>query len=387
MTGNARLADGSVETIPGPGNIVFGRGTSATIGEHVAEHGRKALMVTGRSSLSSGLRSRVISQLDSLEIDHVIFDGIGANPTKDKVDLGAEIAVQNGCDVILAVGGGSQMDAAKAMGFVALNGGRTSDLGRGPGGDTTLVSIPVVAVPTTCGTGSENNGICVLTDPETRDKGGFTGRAMVPKVSIVDPDLMTTMPPKVMSAVSFDALSHIIESYVSNHSDPGTDAACRTAMRLLSEGLVEANLDINDKEALDKVVLASTIAGYTIFDAGTVAPHALEHPLSGLKDIVHGRGLAAISPEIYRRSVRGAPERFAEISRCFGGKDENDVDTVVRGIMSRIGIETSLSEEGFGRDDVPWLVSSVSRTAGTKLTRNPVMFSEEDVRDIYIDCL
>ena len=387
MTSDESVFQPSLVGIPGPSRIVFGRGGCVTVGDTVAEFGRKAMIVAGKSSISSGLLDRIKAQLDGLGLDYEVYGKVSQNPTKDIVDDGAAFASAADCDVVLALGGGSQMDAAKAMAFMAVNKGRTVDYGRGPGEDMSFKALPVVAVPTTCGTGSENNGICVLTDPDTRDKGGFTGKVLVPKASIVDPDLMETMPRRVMSAVSFDALSHLIESYVSSAADTGTDNACRTGLRLMSEGLVAANDNILDREALDKVVLASTLAGYTIFQAGTVVPHAMEHPLSGLKDIVHGRGLAAISPEIYERSVPGSPERFSEISRLFGGKDEKDIRTAIGSLISRIGVETTLSEEGFGHDDIPWLVESVERTGGSKLTRNPVRFTTSDFRAVYEACM
>ena len=285
-----------LDRLPGPADAIFGRGSADLIGSTVSGMGRKVLIVTGKSSLRSGLRGRITSQLDSFGLDYSIFEDVSQNPTKQIVDQGAHFIRDSGFDVVLAVGGGSQMDAAKAMAFMGVNEGGIADYGRGPGSDTSFQTLPVVAVPTTCGTGSENNGICVLTDAVTKDKGGFTGKVLVPKKSIIDPDLMETMPRKVMSAVSFDALSHLIESYVSNSSNDITDEACRAGLRLMSEGLVRANRDIHDKDAVDKVVCASTLAGYTIFEAGTVVPHAMEHPMSGLKDIVHGRGLAAISP-------------------------------------------------------------------------------------------
>lgn len=156
---------------------------------------------------------------------------------------------------------------------------------------------------------------------------------------------------------------------------------------LLKEGLLRANRDLHDAPALDMVTYASSLAGKTIFARGTSAPHALEHPLSGMRNIPHGRGLAAITPEIYVRSVPGRRDRFAEVSRMFGGKDENDIRQTVGGIIAELGLEDNISDLGFSGDDIPELTEIAMRTAGRKLTNNPVEFGKGEVEAVYRACL
>lgn len=381
------LGTDDAENLPGTERIVFGRKKAESIGAYVRPFGRKVLLVTGRSSLRSGLRDRILAQLEMNGIDYAVFDSVPSNPTTDSIDAGASFARENGCDSVLVVGGGSQMDAAKAIALVAGNGGSVHDYTGGRGNAPEITALPVVAVPTTCGTGSEANGISVLTDSDTRDKAGLTCKAAVPRIAVVDPELMETMPRNIMNSVSFDALCHLIESYVSSGRTDETDTICRKGLRYLSESIVAANENIRDTGALDRVAYASSIAGVSIYRAGTVAPHALEHPLSGLKDIAHGRGLAAISPEIYRFCAKGSPERFAEVSRLFGGKNEDDVHDAIGKVLRDIGLEVRLSDEGFGHDDIKWLTESALRTAGTKLVRNPVPMTAEDIRGIYEACM
>ena len=365
----------------------FGRGMADQAGSRTARFGRNALLVTGRSSAASGLRDRILAQLENAGVSCTVFEGVGSNPLMTSVDVGAAVARESGCDVVLAVGGGSQIDAAKAMALVAGNGGSVRDYTKGRGNAPGLKVLPVIAVPTTCGTGSEVNGFSVLTDPDTRDKAGMACSAAVPKVALVDPSVMETMPQRIMSAVSFDALCHLMEAFVSSNHDDVSDAQCRRGMAMMAEGLVRANEDIRDEEALDKVVYASALAGIPIYTKGTVAGHALEHPLSGLRNIAHGRGLAAVTPEIMRRNAKGAPERYAEISRIFGGKDENDVGDVVQNLIDQIGVTATLSSEGFNHDDIEWLTGSALRTVGSKMERNPVHFTADDIRSIYEACL
>ena len=373
--------------LPGTERIVFGRKKAESVGAYVRPFGMRTLLVTGRSTAASGLRERILGQLEQNGVEFFVYDKVPSNPTTDSIDAGAAFAKENECDSVLVVGGGSQMDAAKAIALVAGNGGSVYDYMGGQGNDPGVTPLPVVAVPTTCGTGSEANGICVLTNSINHDKAGLTCRAAVPKVAVVDPELMETMPKDIMASVSFDAFCHLVESYVSGGRDEDTDIICRKGLQYLSESLVAANENIHDVGALDRVVYASAIAGISIYKAGTVAPHALEHPLSGLRDIPHGRGLAAISPEIYRRCARGAPDRFAEVSRLFGGEDENDVAGTVENLLREIGLETTLSEEGFDDEDIEWLTESALRCAGTKLVRNPVPLSPEDIRSIYESCM
>lgn len=380
------LGTASQDPLPGTERIVFGRRTAERIGSTVSAFGRNVLLVTGRSSAATGLRERVLAQLEEAGVGCTVFDGVGPNPLVTSVDIGADAAREAGCDCVLAVGGGSQMDAAKMIALVAGNGGCMEDYLDGSCNSPDASVLPVVAVPTTCGTGSEANPTSVLTDPVTRDKKGFRCANALPRVAIVDPVLMETMPRKVTASVTFDALCHLIEAYVSTGRTETSDILCRKGLSYMSECMIRANDDIRDSEALDKVSYAASIAGIAIFRAGVVAPHMLEHPMSGLRDIAHGTGLAIVAPELFRMSAPGERERFSEVSRLFGGSSEKDIFETISGVRDAIGLDTTLSEQGFEHDDIEWLTASAMRTAGSKNERNPVRLSEEDVRGVYERC-
>lgn len=188
-----------------PVNLVFGRGKSDIIGEKAKELGKKALIVTGgKSTKSSGLLAKAQEQLKSNGVTSTVFDRVTPNPLTTTVYEGAQLAFEEGCDLIVALGGGSSIDTAKGIAFQAVNGGDINDYIYGR--KISNKALPVLAVPTTCGTGSEGNGFAVMTNPETLDKKSLRCSAIVPACSIIDPLLMKTMPRETLACVGFDAL-------------------------------------------------------------------------------------------------------------------------------------------------------------------------------------
>ena len=194
------------------------------------------------------------------------------------------------------------MDCAKAIAFLAVNDGDINDYIYNR--LTSDKALPLFLIPTTCGTGSEGNGFAVLTNPDNGDKKSLRCNAIVAKASIVDPECMMTMPKKVLASVGFDALCHSIEAYTSKIAQPFTDALSLYAIALLADNLVNVYEGNGDKAAWEKITLASTIGGMVINQAGVTLAHGMEHPASGLKDIVHGQGLAALHQRLLTHHTR-----------------------------------------------------------------------------------
>ena len=202
-----------------PVNIVFGCGRVSETGQLTKPYGTRALIVTGRSSAKkSGLYDRVKDSLHAAGIDSVLFDKVQQNPLTTTAIEGAQFAKASRCDCVVAIGGGSIMDCAKAIAFLAVNDGDINDYIFGKTASDR--ALPLILIPTTCGTGSEGNGFAVLTNPENGDKKSLRCNAIVAKVSIVDPECMMTMPKKVLAAVGFDALCHCMEAYLSRRHTP-----------------------------------------------------------------------------------------------------------------------------------------------------------------------
>lgn len=369
-----------------PVNLLFGRGKMEQIGNQTARFGRKALLVTGRhSTKKSGLLDKVTETLQAAGVQSILFDKVEQNPLTTTAYEGAQLACASGCDVIVGLGGGSVMDAAKGIAFVALNDGDISDYIFGKKASDR--ALPIVLAPTTCGTGSEGNGFAVLSNPETHDKKSLRCNAIVAKVSIIDPIWMTTMPPQILASVGFDALCHNMEAYISKIGQPMTSLLAAEGMRLSGKYLLRAYQDVSDTEAWDAVAWASTIGGMVIHTAGVTAPHGMEHPASGLRDIVHGKGLAALTPVVFEESIAGAPEKFADISRFLGGSNENDCVAQIRRLLENLQLATTLGEQGIRKEDVDWMTENCLKVSAAGLANHPVVFDVDAVRRIYLKAI
>ena len=365
-----------------PVNLVFGRGRVAELGSIAKTYEKKALIVTGKGSTKkSGLLDRAVKYLEEAGLDSVLFDNVSQNPLTTTAMEGAEFAKENGCDMVVALGGGSIMDCAKAIAFLAVNDGDINDyIFNRLESD---VALPLILVPTTCGTGSEGNGFAVLTNPDNGDKKSLRCNAIVAKASIIDSELMETMPKHILASVGFDALCHCMEAYISKIAQPMTDMLALQGMELIGANLLKVYQGNGDAEAWDAVTWASTIGGMVINTAGVTVPHGMEHPASGLSNIVHGRGLAALTPPVIEESIKGAPEKFAAISRCLGGKDETDCADRVRQLLKDIDLATTLSEQGILPEDIDWMVENCFKVSAAGIANHPVTFDREDIKRLY----
>lgn len=379
-----------------PVHIQFGWDKVDSVADFVKPYGNKALIITGRTSAKkSGLYDRVTAKLDAAHIEHVLFDQVDANPLTTTALDGAALAKSESCDMVIAIGGGSIMDCAKGIAFMAVNDGDINDyiFNR----KTSDKALPLIVIPTTCGTGSEGNGFGVLTNPETGDKKSLRCNAIVPKVSIVDPAVMGTMPPHVLASVGFDALCHNIEAYTSKTAQPFTDALAHYAVTLLAQYLVPLykhvkamaegkSAVLNETQltkAWESVTLASTIGGMVINTAGVTLAHGMEHPASGLKDITHGVGLAVIEPVAVEYTWSANPDKFGALARIFNHGDGSELGEALRLIVHDLDLTTNLTELGFTKEDIPWLVDNVYVVATGNIANTMADVSREDIEMLY----
>ncbi len=379
-----------------PVNIQFGWNKVDSVADFAALYGKKALIVTGRTSAKkSGLYDRVVAKLDAAHIGHVLFDQVDANPLTTTALDGAALAKSESCDMVIAIGGGSIMDCAKGIAFMAVNKGDINDyIFNRKVSDNAL---PLIVIPTTCGTGSEGNGFGVLTNPETGDKKSLRCNAIVPKVSIVDPAVMGTMPSHVLASVGFDALCHNIEAYTSKTAQPFTDALAHYAVTLLAQYLVPLYKhvkataegkpavlnEIQLTKAWESVTLASTIGGMVINTAGVTLAHGMEHPASGLKDITHGVGLAIIEPVAVEYTWSANPDKFGVLARIFNHGDGSELGEALRLVVHDLDLTTNLTELGFTKKDIPWLVDNVYVVATGNIANTVAEISREDIEELY----
>ncbi len=365
-----------------PVNLLFGRGRIKELGVIAAMYGKRALIVTGQNSTKkTGLLERAVNLLKEAGAEVVIFDQVSQNPMTTTAEKGAELAREEGCSVVIGLGGGSIMDCAKAIAFLICNEGDINDyiFNRKTGTE----AQPLILIPTTCGTGSEGNGFAVLTNPKTGDKKSLRTNAVIANASIIDSELMQTMPASVLASVGFDALCHSMEAYLSKRSQSMTDLMSLEAMKLLGTYLAEIYQGAKDAKAWDAVTWASTIGGMVIHTAGVTLPHGMEHPASGLKNIVHGRGLAALTPVITEASIPAAPEKYKIIAECLGGDGKADCAEVLRGFLKKLDLDVTLSDQGITEGDIAWMSENCFKVSAAGIANHPAVFTIEEIQKLY----
>lgn len=369
-----------------PVNLLFGIGKSNEIGKEVKKYGNKVLIVTGKNSTKkSGLLYRVIDLLNSENVKYEIFDKVIKNPLSSTVYEGVSLINKTNCNVVLGLGGGSIMDAAKSIAFCAKNPGNIEEyiFGIKKGNE----ALPIVLVPTTCGTGSEGNAFSVITNIETKDKKSLRDNLIIAKSSIIDPSLMTTMPKQTLASVGFDALAHNMEAYLSKITNPLVEIQAIYGMKLIYENLPKVYKDNTDLKAWELVTLGSTLGGMVIGVAGVTAPHGMEHPASGLRDIVHGKGLAALTPIIVDKSWKYDIKKYETISKILGGTSASDCRQAIDNFLSKINLNVKLGDLGVVRDDIEWMTENCFKVSKVSIINHSKEFTREEIRKIYEEAI
>lgn len=363
-----------------PVELVFGTGAVTNIGSLVREYGGTALIVTGRSSMKkTGVLDRVIASLDEAGIEAMVFDEVEPNPSFPTVDAGAERAKE--CDLVIGLGGGSPMDAAKAIAIAAANNRPIADFYTG---EEPLRTMPIFAIASTAGTGSEVNRYFVLTNPETKEKHGWGHRSTYPEAAIVDPEIMATMPPRLTAATGLDAFFHALEASISRKATPLSHLYATEALRRIIRHLPTAYRDGNHMGARESMGLASTLAGMAI-DAGRVTMlHGLEHPVSGHLDVAHGAGLAALSEAYIEHVGRTCPKRFEPVAALLGHDGDHPVAGTIQGLrelLRGVDMDVGLADLGVPAHMVDQLTEDAMKSSQAEAT--PCELSEADIRAIY----
>lgn len=306
-----------------PTQIIFGAGSLEQLGEQ-ALPGKKALIVTtaGKSMQKYGYLERVEALLSKQGVEWVVFNKVLPNPIKEHVMEGAALAIVNGCDFVIGLGGGSSIDSAKSIAVMATNPGDYWDyVGGGTGKALPLIAPPlaIVAITTTAGTGTEADPWTVITKEETAEKIGFGNNKTFPTLSIVDPELMVTVPPTLTAYQGFDALFHAMEGYIATSANVFSDMYALKAIELLAKHLPEAVHDGENIEARTQVALANTLAGMVESTSSCTSEHSLEHALSAYHpELPHGAGLIMLSLAYFEFFSDKVPERFVEMAKALG---------------------------------------------------------------------
>jgi alcohol dehydrogenase YqhD (iron-dependent ADH family) len=312
-----------------PVQVVFGWGMLAKVGKYIKPHGKRALIVTGKSSAKNGYLQKLTTQLDELKISWTVFDGVTPNPKSTEVDEAAKIAIENKCDLVIALGGGSIMDAAKGVAAVAKNGGGIWDyVYKGPGQKMKSfnVALPLIVIPTLAATGSELNRGAVISNPHTKEKTPFFNEAVYPKVAIIDPQLTVSLPYANTVDGGIDIICHVLEMYLSTNADDYLqDQLALAITKTVIRALDILKNDLADKEARTQLFWAASLALSGVVNegrSGEFPMHAIEHVLSAHNDkLAHGRGLATILLQKIKQVKDVLPKKYVELAELLGGGD------------------------------------------------------------------
>ena len=379
-----------------PTKLLYGAGCLSALGG-CALPGRKALLVTsaGQSAKRHGYLGRVEEQLTQAGVRAVLYDQITPNPTKAEVMAGAALCRKEGCDFVLGLGGGSSIDAAKAISVMARNPGDYWDYvsgGTGKGKAVPNAPLPVVAVTTTAGTGTEADPWTVTTNEETQEKIGFGYEKTFPVLSVVDPELMVSVPPRLTAYQGFDALFHSTEGYLNRTASPISDLMALEAIRLIGKSLPRAVRDGADLEARGDVALANTLSGMVETLSGCISEHSIAHAMSAYHPkLPHGAALIAISKAYYQKLIRlgACRERMAAMARALGKSDAErpeDFLTALDALQKECSVDgLALSSFGMSPEEFPALMRNARETMGGLFEIDPVTVSDGDVLEILSD--
>ncbi|WP_053721013.1 iron-containing alcohol dehydrogenase [Saccharothrix sp. NRRL B-16348] len=363
-----------------PTAVVFGAGRFAELGARTRALGGRALLVCGRSAAREhGLLAAAASSLAGAGVAVTVFDQVSEGPMDTEVDAAVGAGLAASCDVVVGLGGGSAIDAAKAA-AVGLRAGPVGPLVGAPALDRDPRAVPVVAVPTVAGSGAEVTKGAIITDTSRRLRAGIRGDDLFPRVALVDPDLLVTVPAHVAVASGFDAFTHLVEGCVARRSDDAVRWAAERALPLLVRRLPEIAAGALGAEQRADLALASLLGGFAVANAGTCLPHRLQQAMGSVPRVrvSHGRGLALLYPAWLAHATVHAGERFAAVARLMG---VDDVADGVDRLTTAIGVGAPPDSFGFTSDDLPALVGGVTGNVDNDPIPN---VGETVIRDIYL---
>lgn len=373
--------------------IIFGAGTIRQVGALARHLGRRALVTTGSDP---GRAGQLLALLQAEDVSYVILPVTG-EPTTGLACRGARLAGESGCDLVIGFGGGSALDAGKAIAALAAAGGDPLDylevVGRGkPLGP----SLPFVAVPTTAGTGTEVTRNAVLASPEHRVKASLRSPAMLPRVALVDPELTHSMPAAVTASTGLDALTQLVEPFTSSRANPLADAFCREGMTRAARSLRRAYVDGDDAAAREDMALASLCGGLALANAGLGAAHGIAGPVGGMFPAPHGAVCAALLPAVMaanlgalRQRQPHSPilDRYAEVARIvtgLAGARAEDGIVWVEALRDDLGVPP-LRAYGITHADVPVLAEKAAPASSTRA--NPIPLTLEELISVLQQAL
>lgn len=345
-------------------NITFGRGAIEQLPEMIRNYGIKNIMVVYDNGVkAAGIADKVLEQIEKTGVSYIIFDRVIPNPTNEVVEEAAALAKEKEIDGFVAVGGGSSIDLAKAVNVLMTNPGTI-----GQYGGMNMVKnacLPFIAIPTTAGTSSEITNVSALIDTEKVIKYVVIDNHIVPTDVIADPDFTRTVPAGVTAATGMDAITHAVESYISNEATPLTEYNSLKGLQILYENLPKVVADGTDMEAREQMMLGCIITGFGFSNANLGLVHGIAHTLSAHFGLAHGMANATVLPYVMEYNAQSCPEKMIQLAKAIGiemsGKKEEDQYALaeeLKKLIKKLQIKT-LSEQGIKEEDFDMLAEDV----------------------------
>ncbi|MEK4208220.1 MULTISPECIES: iron-containing alcohol dehydrogenase [Paenibacillus] len=371
-----------------PSINIMGKGCLQEIGPYIQELKlKKALVVTDKFLMKSGIAGKLLAVLDEAGIEYAIYDEVKPNPTCKNVHDGVDYLKSQNCDYLISIGGGSPQDTAKAIGIIATNGGHIKEY-EGVH-KSKHKSLPIVAVNTTAGTSAEVTINYVITDEDRKVKMVMVDKNSLATISVNDPELMIDKPAALTAATGMDALTHAIEALVTPGAYPVTDATALAAVELIFANLARTVKNGHDIEAREQMVYAIFLGGLAFNNAGLGYVHAMAHQLGGVYDLPHGVCNAMLLPFVEEENAKYVPEKFRSIAKAIGLNVENQTDKQcadfviesIKALSKEVGIPAKLSELGVEEVDLDLLAENSMKDACAP--GNPFIPTKEEVITLF----
>lgn len=372
-----------------PEQIVTGAGALDLAGAALGRLGKKAMIVTDQVMIDLGNCAKVEAALKKQGMEYTIYAGITGEPTDAMVENGLSQYAAEGCDCLVALGGGSPIDSMKAIGSLVRNGGSISDY---MGKVIDVETPPMAAIPTTAGTGSEATQFTIITDTRKDIKMLLKGKVLMPKLAISDPQFTMTAPPKITAATGLDALCHAVEAYTSKKAQALSDTFALSAVKRIFKYLPVAFHDGGNEEARTEMAVAALEAGIAFNNASVTLIHGMSRPIGALFHVAHGLSNAMLMKECLSFALEGAYDRFGELGRCIGaaGAEDSDQESSEKFLAAVTALtrelETpTLAEYGIGREAFSRVIEKMARDAmdsgSPQNTRKAV--TQADIEQMY----
>lgn len=362
--------------------FVFGSGARHLAGRYARNlAGRKVLVVTDRGVIDAGWTADVVKSLEAEGISCTVYSRVTPNPRDEEVMAGAEVYRFEGCNAIVAVGGGSPMDCAKGIGIVSSN--KAHVLTFEGADEVPLPSPPLICIPTTAGTSADVSQFAIIGDTTRKVKVAIVSKAVVPDVALIDPVTTTSMDSQLTAHTGMDALVHAVEAYVSDAQSPITDLHALEAVRLIAANLVPAIEQPGNIQLRSKMMLGSLHAGLAFSNASLGAVHAMAHSLGGLLDFAHGHVNAILLVHVIDFNFDSAAERYAEIGKAMGlhDPDKSAIISEIASLQKAAGVCQGLRELGLRAEDIPQLAQNAMHDVC--MVTNPRQPTQREIELIY----